>query len=82
MYMWEIKPHHLIYFHLEQLSSSSGVQKYRSMYSLFNAQGSLMQVCVCVCVCVCSKSSLEQLGQLKPNFMCNNNGIGEENLFK
>ena len=41
-----------------------------------------MCVCVCVCVCVCSKSSLEQLGQLKTNFMCNNNGIGEENLFK
>ena len=41
-----------------------------------------MRVCVCVCGGGGSKSSLEQLGQLKPNFMCNNNGIGEENLFK
>ena len=35
-----------------------------------------------MCLCVCSKSSLKQLGQLKPNFMWNHNGIGEENLFK
>ena len=37
---------------------------------------------VCACLCVCSKSSLKQLGQLKPNFMWNHNGIGDENLFK
>ena len=37
---------------------------------------------VCMSLCVCSKSSLKQLGQLKPNFMWNHNGIGEENLFK
>ena len=35
-----------------------------------------------MCVCVCSKSSLKQMDQLKPNFMVNHNGIGEENLFK
>ena len=37
---------------------------------------------VCMCLRVCSKSFLKQLGQLKPNFMWNHNGIGEENLFK
>ena len=36
----------------------------------------------CMCLYVCSKSSLKQLGQLKPNFIWNHNGIGEENLFK
>ena len=50
------------------------MQEYRDMYSLFNAEGSLMRVCICLCVC--SKSSLKQLGQLKPNFMWNHNGIG------
>ena len=33
-------------------------------------------------VLVCSKPSLNQLGQLKPNFMWNHIGIGEESLFK
>ena len=47
------------------------MQEYRGMYSLFNAEGSLMRVCMCLCVC--SKSSLKQLGQLKPNFMWNHN---------
>ena len=32
---------------------------------------------VCMCLCVCSKSSLKQLGQLKPNFMWNHIGVGE-----
>ena len=68
------------YFHLEQLSAGSGVQEYRGMYSLFNAEGSLMRVCMCLCVC--SKPSLKQLCQLKPNFMWNHNEIGEEKLFK
>ena len=66
--------------HLEQLSAGSGVQEYTGMYSLFNAEGSLMRVCMCLCVC--SKSSLKQMGQLKPNFMWNHNGIEEKNLFK
>ena len=70
----------LHFFHLEQLSAGSGVQEYRGMYSLFNAEGSLMRVCMCLCVC--SKFSLKQLDQLKPNFTWNPNGIGEENLFK
>ena len=47
-----------IFFHLEQLSASSDVQEYRGMYSLFNAQGSLMQVCMCLCVCVCVQNHL------------------------
>ena len=55
------------FFHLEQPSAGSGVQEYRGVYSLFNAEGSLMRVCMCLCVC--SKSSLKQLGQLKPNSM-------------
>ena len=38
-------------------------------------------MCVCVCVCV-QISSLKPLGQLKPNFMWNRHGIGEESLFK
>ena len=39
--------------------------------------------CVCVCVCVCFQiSSLKPLGQLKPNFMWNIHGIGEESLFR
>ena len=44
-----------------------------------------MCVCVCmyVCVYVCVQiSSLKPLGQLKPNFMWNLHGIGEESLFK
>ena len=69
-------------FHLEQLSASSGVQESRGMYSLFNAEGSLMRVCTCMCLFVCSQSSLKNLGQLKPNFMWNHNGKGEDNLFK
>ena len=40
-------------------------------------------LCVCVCVCVCIQiSSLKPQGQLKPHFMWNLHGIGEENLFK
>ena len=74
----------------------SGVQEY--MYSLFNAEGSLVYVCMYVylpaclyvvysmCmyhVCVCVQiSSLKPLGQLKPNLMWNLRGIGEESLFK
>ena len=38
----QVTPPHI--FHLEQLSASSGVQEYRGMYSLFNAEGSLMRV--------------------------------------
>ena len=38
-------------------------------------------MCVCVCVCV-QISSPKPLGQLKPNFMWNLHGIGEESLFK
>ena len=45
-----------------------------------------MYVCLSV-VCVCESvrvqiSSLKPLGQLKPNFMWNRHGIGEESLFK
>ena len=69
--------HTTSFFLLEQLSAGSSVQEYRGMYSLFNAEG----MRVCMCLCVCSKSSLKQLGQLKPNFMWNHNGM-EENLFK
>ena len=57
---------------LEQLSAGSGVQEYRGVYSLFNAEGSLMRVCMCLCV---FKIFSEKLGQLKPNFMWNHNGI-------
>ena len=40
-------------------------------------------VCVCVCVCVCFQiSPMKPLGQLRPNFMWNLHGIGEESLFK
>ena len=35
-------------------------------------------MCVCVCVQI---PSLKPLGQLKPNFMWNLHGIGEESLF-
>ena len=35
----------------------------------------------CMCVCV-QMSSLKPLGQLKPNFMWNFHGIGEQSLFK
>ena len=31
---------------------------------------------VCMSLYVCSKSSLKQLGQLKPDFVWNHNGIG------
>ena len=36
---------------------------------------------VCMCVCVCSKSSLKQLGQPKPNFMWNHNGIERRKFY-
>ena len=61
----QASPPHI--FHLEQLSAGSGVPEYRDMYSLFNAEGSLMRVCMYLCVC--SKSSLKQLAQLKRNFI-------------
>ena len=50
------------------------MQECRGVYSLFNAECSLMRVCMSLYVC--SKSSLKQLGQLKPNFVWNHNGIG------
>ena len=49
------------------------------------SSGTTLSCCVLVCknVCLCFQiSSLKPLGQLKPNFMWNLHGIGEESLFK
>ena len=53
------------------------------MYSLYNAEGSLMSARAYARVCMCVKiPSLKPLGHLKPNIIRNRHGIGENSLFK
>ena len=81
-------PPHIIFIWKNSQLLCSGI-----WYARKHAEGSLVSICMYVrrgysvsdvrCVCVSVQiSSLKPLGQLKPNFVWNLHGIGEESLLK